>query len=199
MGAELLVRLVVRALPQEEAVEVGEGRRKAVRILDLALASRGVDHGEAIPEEAGAARERRLEEPVRMDARHRARRHVRRRGAHLGGDRARQERADGDDRRLALPRDVRTQDGERIGMPACYQGFHVRGRQGAASDRWTHGSIVRGPARREAAGILASGDGSLDVRAGRVRAGLRGPGDLLVARRIRHPDARARGPERSGG
>ena len=45
VGAEFLVRLVVRALPQQEAIEVRERRWEPVRVLDLPRAPRRIGHG----------------------------------------------------------------------------------------------------------------------------------------------------------
>ena len=73
VGAELLVGLVVRALAEEQAVEVRQRRREPVRVLDLPDAPRSVGHREAIPEGRRAPGKRRLEDPVRMQALHLAR------------------------------------------------------------------------------------------------------------------------------
>ena len=138
VGAELLVGLVVRPLAEEEAVEVRQGRREPVGVLDLPDAPGSVGHREAIPEERRAPGKRRLEDPVRMQALHLARRDAGLPRADLGPERPGKERADRDRRLPALAADVRTQDGERIRMPPRHQSLHVRDRQGAANRRRAH-------------------------------------------------------------
>ncbi len=73
VGAELLVGLVVRPLAEEEPVEVRQGRREPVGVLDLPHAPGRVGHRQAVPEGRRAVRERRLEDPVRVQALHLAR------------------------------------------------------------------------------------------------------------------------------
>ena len=177
VGAELLVGLVVRALAEEQAVEVRQRRREPVRVLDLPDAPRRVGDREA---DTGRARRVRGTSPRRSrpdaDAPSREEAMPGSAGTDLGPDRPREERADRDRRRSALAADVGTQDGERIRMPPRHQGLHVGGRQGAANRRWARHCICGLYAGRRCGGRgYTTFDGPLDIRARRIRAGLRRP------------------------
>ena len=145
MRAQPLVRLVVRALAEEQAVEVGQRRGEPVRVVDLAHAVRGLAHRQSVAERRGPLRKHRLEETVRVQPPHRPRA---RRRARPGGSRPRpprKERPDRERRRAAVAADVGSQDCEGIRMTALGQGLHVGGRQRAVNRRGAHTSIVRGP------------------------------------------------------
>jgi hypothetical protein len=71
VGSQLVVALVVGAFAEEQEVELAQRRRKSVRVLEARDQTAAVMGLEAVREGLGGVREYRLEQSVRVDARHR--------------------------------------------------------------------------------------------------------------------------------